>query len=133
MFIVAYVFFHGLRTPVDDATRAYYLLLFVFFLWTKATSTPSMVLHSRELVVRRKGAGKKAAENWSAAELDNLELVSAQKITEYTYHTNQANLKLFFCRWISAAFDRLFALLRRRGVPPPRLQRPRWGTALSAP
>lgn len=59
----------------------------VFFLWIKATSTPAMVLHSRELVVCRKGGPKKAAENWSAAELDDLELVRAQtkirKINRY--------------------------------------------------
>lgn len=51
----------------------------VYVLWVKATTTPSMVLHSRELVVRRKGGAKKAAENWSAAELDDLELVRARK------------------------------------------------------
>lgn len=51
----------------------------VCVLRVKATSTPSMVLHSRELVVCRKGGAKKAAENWSAAELDDLELVRARK------------------------------------------------------
>ena len=54
-----------------------------------------MVLHSRELVVRRKGGAKKAAGDWSAAELDDLELVRTRKRDE-TLNTYQERRKRSF-------------------------------------
>ena len=45
----------------------------------KVTSTPSMVLHSRELVVRHKG---EAEGPWTASQLDELELVRGGKEKE---------------------------------------------------
>lgn len=44
------------------------------FVCQKVTTTPAMVLHSRELVVRRKQS-RDEADVWSAADLDDLEMV----------------------------------------------------------
>lgn len=77
-----------------------------------------MVLHSRELVVCRKGGGKKAADNWSAVELDDLELVRARKQNETIMRIKSVET---FGFWFSPTGGKLWMRRPKTALEPLRL------------